>query len=90
MNILSFAEIYPDEDICRKKFKEQRDQNGVVCARCKSQDHYWLENKQSYECKHCHARQSLRSGTVMQNSKLPYLYWFAAMHLLTSTKNSFS
>ena len=90
MNILNFAKIYPDEESCRRKFKELRDQNGVICPRCNCKEHYWLEKKQSYECKHCHARQSLRSGTVMQNSKLPYLYWFAAMHLLTSTKNSFS
>ena len=27
---------------------------------------------------------------MMENSKLPFRYWFAAMHLLTSTKNSFS
>lgn len=90
MNILDFAKIYPDEDSCRKKFKEERDQIGVVCHRCNGKEHYWLENKQSYECKHCHSRQSLRSGTVMQNSKLPFRYWFVAMHLLTSTKNSFS
>jgi len=40
--------------------------------------------------KHCHSRQSLRSGIVMQNSKLPFRYWFVTMHLLTSTKKSFS
>ena len=90
MNILNFAEIYPDEDSYRKKFREQREQIGIFCHRCEGKEHYWLENKQSYECKHCHSRQSLRSGTVMGNSKLPFRYWFAAMHLLTGTKNSFS
>ncbi|MBP8945805.1 MAG: IS1595 family transposase [Paludibacteraceae bacterium] len=29
-------------------------------------------------------------GTVMENSKLPFMYWYIAMHLLTSTKKSFS
>ncbi|KAA6327730.1 hypothetical protein EZS27_023307 [termite gut metagenome] len=43
-----------------------------------------------YECKHCHYPQSLRSGTVMENSKLPFLYWYIVIHLLTSTKKSFS
>lgn len=90
MNILDFTKIYPDEYSCRKPFKEERERIGVVCHRCKGKEHYWLENKQSWECKHYHFRQSLRSGTVMQNSTLPYLYLFAAMHLLTSTKNSFS
>ena len=90
MNILEFIQKFPDEDACRLKFKEQRDQIGVICRKCNCKDHFWLENKQSYECKSCHSRQSLRSGTVMQNSKLPYRYWFITIHLLTSTKKSFS
>jgi hypothetical protein len=32
------------------------------------QIHYWIRNKLSYECKHCHSRQSLRAGTVCINS----------------------
>ena len=58
---------------------------GVTCRRCNCKEHYWLENKQAYECKRCQARQTLRSGTVMQHSNLPYRYWFVAMHLLTAT-----
>ena len=90
MNILEFIQKFPDEDACRLKIKEQRDQIGVICHKCNCKEHFWLENKQCYECKHCHSRQSLRSGTVMQNSKLPFRYWFVTMHLLTSTKKSFS
>ena len=32
----------------------------------------------------------MRSGTVMQGSKLPFRYWFIAMHLLTATKKAIS
>lgn len=32
----------------------------------------------------------LRSGTVMHGSKLPFMYWFIAMHLLTATKKTIS
>ena len=62
---------------------------GITCRHCNCKEHYWLQNKQAYECKRCHARQTLRSGTVMQHSNLPYRYWFVAMHLLTATKGSF-
>ncbi len=51
MKILNFALNFPDEDTCRMKFKEQRDQIGVVCRHCNCKEHYWLENKQAYECK---------------------------------------
>ena len=90
MNLIQFIQEFPDEAACRQKFKEERDKIGITCKRCNCKDHYWLENKSSYECKKCHSRTSLRSGTVMENSKLPYRYWLITIHLLTSTKKSFS
>jgi transposase-like protein len=90
MNLLNFIDQYPDEQACIERFKAQRDQNGIVCPKCGSHEHFWLKNKLNYECKRCHSRQSLRSGTVMEHSKLPFRYWFVSMHLLTSTKKSFS
>ncbi len=90
MAILDFYKDYPDEESCKLKFKAVRDKEGVICKKCGCQDHYWKKDKWSYECKHCRFRTSLRSGTVMHSSKLPFQYWFIAMHLLTSTKKSFS
>jgi len=90
MNIIKFNSQFPDENACIAHFKAQRDAIGVVCPKCGSKAHYWLKGKLRYECKHCHYRQSLRSGTVMEHTKLPFLYWYVAMHLLTSTKKSFS
>ena len=90
MNVFNFTQSFPDENACISHFKALRDQNGVICCKCGSGEHYWLGNKLSYECKRCHSRQSLRSGTVMEHTKLPFHYWYVAMHLLTSTKKSFS
>jgi len=90
MNLLNFVEQYPDEVSCRLKWKAFRDKQGVECPKCKGTAHYWKKDKESYECKNCGCRQSLRSNTVMHGSNLPFRYWFAAIHLLTSTKKSFS
>jgi DNA-directed RNA polymerase subunit RPC12/RpoP len=90
MNLLNFIATYPDEDSCRAKFKEYRDQQGVICPKCGHKEQYWKQDKSNYECKHCHYRQSLRANTVMHGSNLPFRYWFIAIHLLTSTKKSFS
>ena len=49
-----------------------------------------LQNKLRYQCSSCRSRQSLRRGTVMEFSKLPFRHWYVAMHLLTSTKKTFS
>src|SRR5690606_32896505 len=90
MNLIDFISQYPDESSCKRKFKEYRDEVGVTCANCQGTDHYWKRDKEQYECKKCKTRTTLRSGTVMHKSKLPYRHWFIAMHLLTSTKKSFS
>jgi predicted RNA-binding Zn-ribbon protein involved in translation (DUF1610 family) len=90
MTLINFIKEFPDEESCKLKFKSYREQVGVVCPKCGSKEHYWKRDKESYECKNCGYRQSLRSNTVMHKSKLPYRYWFIAMHLLTSTKKSFS
>lgn len=90
MNLLNFSTHFPDEESCKVKWKEYREKIGVVCPKCGSKEHYWKSDKESYECKRCRYRQSLRSNTVMHGSQLPFRYWFIAMHLLTSTKKSFS
>jgi len=90
MNLLNFISQYPDEYSCKLKLKAIRDKEGVVCHHCGSKDHYWKSDKWQYECKSCKTRTTLRSGTVMHGSQLPLRYWFVAMHLLTSTKKSFS
>jgi transposase-like protein len=90
MNILKFSALYPDEQSCKAKIKELRDKMGVVCAKCFGTNHYWKNDKEMYECKFCGFRTSLKSGTVMHKSKLPYRYWLLAFHLVTATKKGFS
>ncbi len=90
MNLLNFSESFPDEESCKLKFKELRDKQGVKCSHCGGIDHYWKQDKWQYECKSCKTRTTLRSGTLMHGSQLPFRYWFITIHLLTSTKKSFS
>lgn len=90
IKLFDFISQYPDEDSCKTKFKAIRDSEGIVCKKCGGKSHYWKQDKWQYECKTCWTRTTLRSGTVMHGSQLPFRYWFIAMHLLTSTKKSFS
>ena len=90
MNIFTFTAHFGDETTCRLDFKAQRDKQGVVCKKCGCTDHYWKKDKWSYECKSCKFRTSLRSGTIMQSSKLSFLVWYRAMFLMSATKKGFS
>lgn len=90
MNIFSFTTHFSSEDSCRAHFKEERDKIGVKCHRCGHTEHYWIKSRWSYECKSCRSRTSLRSGTIMQGSNLPFLVWYKTIFLLTATKKGFS
>lgn len=90
MYIFSFGVHFTDEHSCRMHFKEKRDQQGVICHRCQGTNHYWLKNKWSYQRKSCNARISLRSGTIMERSKLSFMIWYKTLFLLSTTKKGFS
>ncbi|MFV0391963.1 MAG: transposase [Paludibacteraceae bacterium] len=88
--ITDFDKHFPSEAVCMEKFKDFRLQSGIVCPKCGHKEHRWFPAVYHFECKACRHRLSLRSGTIMQGSKLPFLYWFKAMHLMTSPYEYFS
>lgn len=90
MNIFSFTTHFSSEVACREHFKSERDKIGVSCQKCGHSKHYWIKSRWSYECKNCRSRTSLRSGTIMQGSNLPFLIWYKTIFLLTATKKGFS
>lgn len=90
MNIINFINRFPDEASCLDFIKEARIQQGLFCKRCNHSQHYWLENKKSFQCASCNFRTSIKSGTVMENSNLPIRTWMLAMTFITATKKGFS
>tara|TARA_B100002003_G_scaffold228569_1_gene237046 strand:+ start:689 stop:1594 length:906 start_codon:yes stop_codon:yes gene_type:complete len=89
MNLFTFTANFDSEEACRMHFKEQRDKIGVIC-KCGGREHFWIKSRWSYECKQCRSRISLRSGTIMQSSKLSFLTWYKTMFLMSATKKGFS
>src|ERR1700719_3664625 len=83
-------EVYKIEGLAIEVFKEYRVKKGIVCKKCGSHHHYWLASKFQFQCKSCRFRTTLRSGTVLEGSKLPYSYFFIAVHLLLKNDNILS
>ncbi len=90
MKLLEFSKKFPDEASCERYLRSFREQQGVVCRTCGCTHHYWDKYNKCWVCSKCRRQTTLRSGTVMHGSNLPLLYWFTAIHLLTSTKKTFS
>jgi hypothetical protein len=81
---------YKNESLAVEAFKEYRLKKGVVCKKCGCTHQYWLAPKQQFQCKDCRFRTTLRSGTVLEGSKLPVSYFFIAVHLLIKHGNQVS
>ena len=90
MNLLKFIEEFPDERSCRTHLKNLREKEGIVCKKCQNTKHYYLKNKQQWQCSQCRFRTTLRSGTMMESSKLPIRDWFIAMAFMTYSKKGIS
>ena len=90
MNLLRFMEEFPDEGWCRSHLRKVREKQGVVCKKCSGKKHYWLKAKGQWQRADCSFRTTLRSGTVMENSKLPVKTWYIAMAFMTYSKKGIS
>lgn len=90
MTFIEFSQKFPDEASCIKFFRDKKEKDGLTCPKCGHNAHYWNEKKRAHDCKKCLYRVTLRSGTVMESSKLPFSYWLYTIYLMTMTKKSFS
>ncbi len=90
MTILNFMIEFPTESACKRHFKNQREEEGVRCKKCGSEDHYWLKAKDQWQCKHCDFRTTLKSGSIMEGSKVDSHTWYMAMAFMTYSKKTIS
>ena len=90
MNLLKFIEEFPDEKSCRSHLKKIRESEGIACKKCQNTKHYYLKSKQQWQCSQCRFRTTLRSGTMMESSKLSIRDWFISMAFMTYSKKGIS
>ncbi len=84
---LLWADVFTDENEAVEAFKNFRLKKGIVCKKCSETKHYWLAGKKQFQCSACRFRTTLRSGTLLEGSKLPISYFFIAWSLLLKNDN---
>ena len=94
LSLMEIMRKFPDDETAEAWFIEQRWPTGLACPHCGS------TNVQSgtkhktmpYRCreKECAKRFSLKTGTVMEGSKLGFQIWAIAMFLLSTSLKSVS
>lgn len=92
MNIYDFFKQFPDENSARNYFETKRWDNVKVCPHCGSASIAECKNHipMPYRCKVCRKHFSVRTGTILEESRLPLQKWLLAMYMLTSARKGIS
>ncbi len=89
VTVMEMGEIFPTEETAREWFEAKMWPNGRVCPRCGSTETIECTGRPPlpYYCPSCKRHFSVRVGSVMERSKLPFRKWVYAIYLhLTSLK----
>ncbi len=85
--------MFPTEDAAEQWWIQQRWPDGVICVRCESKNIQKRPTRkpQPYRCRDCRKDFSVKTGTLLHNSKLTLQQWaFAMYQMSTSLKGASS
>ncbi|MEE4208568.1 MAG: IS1595 family transposase [Parvularcula sp.] len=88
LSTFEFFQRFPDEDAARKFFEKRRWADEPVCGHCGSVNVVECKGHKPmpYRCRDCRKHFSVRTGTVLAESRLPLLKWLLAIYMLTSAR----
>ena len=93
LTIMRVLEMFPDDATAEKWFAKTRWPHGPTCPHCGSMSGV-RERKnrkpQPYHCKDCRKYFSVKTGCVMEGSKLGFRVWAVAIYMMTSNLKGMS
>ena len=86
LSMVEVAKMFPDDAAAERWFIEARWPDGVACPKCGSLNIQERPTRkpQPYRCRDCRKDFSLKTGTVMENSKKGYQVWAFAIYLMNT------
>jgi transposase-like protein len=88
LSTFQFFNRFPDEEAARLYFEKNRWGGEASCGHCGSTNVAEVKNHKPmpYRCRDCRSHFSVRTGTVLAESRLPLQKWLLAIFMLTSAR----
>ena len=88
VSLYEFFQQFPDEESARLYFEGKRWNDVVYCAHCGSMKVAECKNHKPmpYRCRDCRQHFSVRTGTVLAESRLPLHKWLMAIYMMTTAR----
>ena len=92
MSLTALFRKFPNDKVAEKWFVETRWPNGVACHHCGSTNVQTGAKHKTmpYRCRDCRKPFSVRTGTVMESSKLGFQVWAIAIYLMITNLKGIS
>lgn len=89
-SVHEFFKQFPNEDVCEKYIMAGRFPRGVFCPHCGNHKIYRLETQKRFKCGKCREQFTVRTGSILAESKVPLQKWLMAIWILTSHRKGIS
>lgn len=88
VSLYQFFQRFPDEEAARQYFERNRWAGEVACPHCGSISVAEVKNHKPmpYRCRDCRQHFSVRTGTVLAESRLPLHKWLMAIYMMTTAR----
>lgn len=87
-SLYQFFQRFPDENAARQYFEHNRRSGEVSCPHCGGLSVNECKNHKpmAYRCRDCRQHFSVRTGTVLAESRLPLHKWLMAIYMMTTAR----
>lgn len=88
VSLFQFFQRFPNEEVARQYFERNRWADEVSCPHCGSVSVAPVKNMKPmpWRCRDCRQHFSVRTGTVLAESRLPLQKWLMAIYMMTTAR----